>query len=613
MIGGFYTKRLWQEVCRLTCFLHFGWVLIAFMTLLSGYLVCDFSLLNVFLNDHTQMPWIYRCCALWGNHDGSMLLWTTVLAGMGAAYLFSSPYGQGEATASRFSCLTLGIQGGISGLFLLFLGMWCAPFDLILMPPLEGLGLNPLLQDRSLVIHPPLLYLGYGGFSLPFSMAFAAVILGEKSWSQRVHPWTLFAWSFLTLGIGWGSWWAYYELGWGGWWFWDPVENASLMPWLTGLALLHTLKVTQKNGVFNQWSLFLALLTFSLCMLGTFLVRAGILSSIHSFAHDAEKGFILSLIVTCTSGMAFAFWGLRLWSSRRSPNIPFISRSGGLFMQSIFFVGAAGIVALGTLAPLVNPKISVSPSYFNGVLIPFLVTPLALMPLIPFLPWRKGGLSQALSDLAVAGTFSLGGLWSVWILWDYPSFTAGLGIFLALWMAGGTLSLLKKPKKSYGMILAHLGFAICLLGFAGGSYWRVDTEKIVKIGDSLAIGPYVLQLTAVTLGEGPNFTASRAILKVQKKGEFVTILTPERRLYRPQDVLLSETAIYTTGFSDLYLVLGTYFEGDRWQLKGTYHPLVPWIWLGVICMFVGGMIAFSQRVFLPARSSFNGKDPGGHA
>lgn len=557
-------------------------ILAAFITLMLAFLFCDFSLLTVALNDHTGLPWYYRLGASWGNHEGSLLLFVLILSLVAVAFsLFLKD--------PLFRARTLTFQGLLTFCFLVFLLMTSNPFTLLPFPLPEGQSLNPLLQDKSLMIHPPFLYLGYVGFSAPFSLALAA-LWGKSegaAWAILTRPWVLFAWSALTIGITLGSWWAYYELGWGGWWFWDPVENASLMPWLAGTALLHVLK-TQS---FYRWSLLLSLLTFGFSLLGTFLVRSGLIASVHSFAQDPDRGIIILSLIGGIMGFSLFLW---VWRSPRfqSPSIPFFSRKGLLFLNSLFLFVGLITLCLGTLYPLLseglwNETVAVGAPYFNQTLLPLLLPALLLIPLGTLLREEETSLFQLLILPLTAGLGTI-----VFLLYIYYplSLETILGCGLAIWILIGSLEAFFKGRLRLGPTLAHIGVALSLLGISVGSGLRIDEAKILGLNESLTIGSKTLTLQDVTEGKTPTYLYEKATLVSGKN-----ILTPEKRLYQPQNSLLSETAILTNGFSDLYVILGPYQGEKRWLFRVSLIPLAPWIWIGGFLMAAGALISLLRR------------------
>jgi cytochrome c-type biogenesis protein CcmF len=557
-------------------------VLAAFFTLMLAFLFCDFSLLTVALNDHTGLPWYYRLGASWGNHEGSLLLFVLILSLMGVSLAFSirDPF---------FRARTLIFQGLLIFCFLVFLLMTSNPFTPLPFPLPEGQSLNPLLQDKSLMIHPPFLYLGYVGFSAPFSLALAA-LWGKSegaAWAILTRPWALFAWAALTIGITLGSWWAYYELGWGGWWFWDPVENASLMPWLAGTALLHVLR----TNAFYRWSLLLSLLTFGFSLLGTFLVRSGLIASVHSFAQSPERGMFILYLIGGIMGFSLFLW---VWRSPhfKNPSLHPFSRQGLLFLNSLLLFVGLITLCFGTLYPLLseglwNETVAVGTPYFNQTLVPLLLPSLLLIPMGALIREGSTSLFQLLILPLTAG---LGAI--VFLLYIYYPLPLGtiLGCGLALWILTGSLEAFFKGRLRLGPTLAHIGVALSLLGISVGSGLRIDEAKILGLNESLTIGSKTLTLQNVTEGKTPTYLYEKATLVSGKN-----ILTPEKRLYQPQNSLLSETAILTNGLSDLYVILGPYQGEKRWLFRASLIPLAPWIWIGGFLMAAGALVSLLRR------------------
>ncbi len=574
-----------QILGRSSAFLQGGFLGATFFTLMVAFFLCDFSILTVALHDHTQMPWYYRIAATWGNHEGSLLLFVLILSSMGVALAILLPN-------SPIRAPTLTIQGLLTFLFLLFLLITSNPFVALPFALPEGKSLNPLLQDQGLLVHPPLLYVGYVGFSAPFSLAMAALWEGEdaETWATLVRPWVLFAWATLTIGITLGSWWAYYELGWGGWWFWDPVENASLMPWLAATALLHTLR----SGGLYRWSLFLSLLTFGFSLLGTFLVRSGLITSVHSFAQDPERGLFILSLLGGIMGMGFFMW---TWKAPRlqSPRLELFSRQGMLLRNSLLLCVGLATILLGTLYPLISDglwgeKVAIGAPYFERTFVPLMIP---LFFLIPFGALLRDKGESLFPLLLTPLTAALGGAVVVFYLFNSPSLWAVIGIVTALWIFVGTCLAFLKKRLSFGPTLAHIGVAITLLGVSVGGGFRVDETRILGLQEHLDVGNVKLTLHDVQYGKGSTYTYERATL-THSGG----ILTPEKRLYHPQDSLLSETAIQSNGLRDLYVILGPYEGENRWLIRASIIPLAPWIWIGGIFMALGATFSLMKRKYL---------------
>ena len=579
----------------------FVFVALAFGALTYASIVSDFSLLNVAENSHTLKPLIYKISGVWGNHEGSMLLWVLVLAIYSAAIAWSRRGGV------RLTSAALGVQGLLAVAFLLFILLTSNPFLRLDPAPFEGAGLNPLLQDFGLAVHPPMLYAGYVGLSATFAYAAAALITKERDWARAARPFMLTAWIALTLGIALGSWWAYYELGWGGFWFWDPVENASLMPWLVATALLHSALATERTGAFRSWTLLLAIAAFSLSLIGTFLVRSGVLSSVHSFANDPERGvFILALIVGAIGG-ALALFAWRAPSLEGGASFEPASRETALLLNNVFLAAAAATVFVGTLYPLAldaltGTKISVGPPYFAITFAPIFITLLILVPFGPRLSWRKGDLAASLRILAPA--LGIAAITAIGILaFTAPRTLAGAGAFgVAAWLiTASVLDIRARGVKilqagALASALAHAGLGVTLLGVAGTTLWRSESLEVLGPGESVNLAGYTLRFDGVRAEAGPNYKAARADVTVLSGGRTIAVMHPEKRIYPAEGQDTVETAIRTTIVSDLYLALGDQREKGRWVLRAYVNPLAPLIWLGALVMASGGFAALWGRL-----------------
>jgi cytochrome c-type biogenesis protein CcmF len=600
-------------------------VAFAFGCLTYAYVTSDFSVLNVAENSHTLKPMLYKVSGVWGNHEGSLLLWILILVIFGAAVAVF-----GRNLPATLKARVLSIQGLIGVGFLAFILFTSNPFARILPPPLEGRGLNPLLQDPGLAFHPPFLYLGYVGFSVAFSFAVAALIEGrvDPAWARWVRPWTLAAWCFLTVGIALGSWWAYYELGWGGWWFWDPVENASFMPWLAGTALLHSAVVVEKRETLKSWTILLAILTFSLSLLGTFLVRSGVINSVHAFATDPTRGVFILIFLGVVVGGSLTLYALRAPVLQAVGVFAPVSREGALVLNNLLLAVATAAVLLGTLYPmavdaLLGAKVSVGPQYFNTVFIPLMTPLLAAMAIGPLLAWKRGDVGAALRRLwpaALATVIALAlGLW----LLHGRDALALLGLALGAWLGIGTLcewalriklfaaplsETLNRarhlPRAAWGMTVAHLGMALMVLGITVSSVWQVEVQQVMKPGDIARVGPVEYRFLGVQPVRGPNYTAQQGRFEVIEGGEVARVMTPAQRRYQQPPMETPEAAIRPSPVADLYAVVG---EGDAargWAVRLYWKPLVSWIWLGALIMCFGGLLSLSDRrhrVGAPAR------------
>ncbi|HYH22196.1 MAG TPA: heme lyase CcmF/NrfE family subunit [Azospirillum sp.] len=627
LVGAHRGDRTLMAVGRSAAFAQFLLVCVAFGALLHAYVTSDFSVANVAQNSHTDKPMLYKVSGLWGNHEGSLLLWIAILSGFGAAVA-----GFGNNLPAALRARTLAVQGMIAVGFTLFILLTSNPFERLDPVPLNGNGLNPLLQDPGLAFHPPFLYLGYVGFSIAFSFAVAALIEGrvDAAWARWVRPWTLAAWVFLTVGIGLGSWWAYYELGWGGWWYWDPVENASFMPWLAGTALLHSAIIVEKRDTLKTWTILLAIIAFSLSLLGTFLVRSGIISSVHSFASDPTRGLFILALLLVTVGGSLVLYALRAPVLKSGGLFSAVSREGSLVLNNVLLATATGTVLLGTLYPLIADalnlgKLSVGAPFFNAVFVPLAVPLAAAMALGPLLAWKRGNLMRALRALrpAVAagllvavGTLVWGGSASPW--W------AALGTGLAAYLFVGTLTetaervrlfdvppaaslhrLVHLPRSAYGLLLSHLGLALVIAGITGSSAWKVESVQTMRVGETVVVAGFAYRLDGVEEARGPNYVSARATFTVTKDGRPYAVMQPEKRLYMQPQRPTTEAAIVTTWLGDLYAVIGDANGPDGFVTRLYFNPLVPWLWAGGIVMVLGGLVSLSDRrhrVGAPARA-----------
>ena len=594
-------------------------VAVAFAGLMHAFIVSDFSVMNVAANSHTEKPLLYKIAGTWGSHEGSMLLWCLALTGFGAAIA-----GLGRDLPRGLKALVVMTQGILGSVFLAYTVFASNPFLRLTEIPVEGRSLNPLLQDPALAIHPPFLYAGYVGLSVVFSFAVAALIEGrvDAAWARWVRPWTLAAWSLLTIGIMLGAFWAYYELGWGGWWFWDPVENASFMPWLVASALLHSAIVTEKRAALPGWTVFLALAAFTFSMLGAFLVRSGVLTSVHAFAVDPKRGVLLLAILGLTAGSGFALFAWR--APRLAPGGLFapISRESALVLNNILLAAATVTVLLGTLYPLIREAmtgdaISVGPPYFNLTFLPLMGALLILLPAGPLLAWKRGdaiGVGQRL--MLAAGISMACGVLAL-ILISPRKGIASAGLAVAAWLITGTLSelvtrvrlfrgsvaeswrrILAAPMGSWGMTLAHLGLGIFVLGACFETGWKVEAAETLALGQQLRVGAYELTLNKVETVEGANFDADRASLTAVRSGRVVCTPQPERRFYPAGRQTTSEVAICTIGLSHLYVVMGERrgtADAGVWLVRAYWNPLALLIFIGPLIMALGGLVSLSDR------------------
>lgn len=609
-LGIWYQNLAWQQSARSLAYGQCFFIAIAFFILAYSFLSCDFSINYVWQNSNTQLPWPYRLAALWGAHEGSMLLWVFVLSiWMSAVAKFS------KTVPLQFVATVLTILAWISIGFLLFILQTSNPFSRILPDiPLQGQDLNPLLQDPGLATHPPMLYMGYVGFSVAFAFAISALLSGRLNheWARWTRPWTLAAWCFLTLGITLGSWWSYRVLGWGGWWFWDPVENASFMPWLSGTALVHSLMVTEKRGLFKSWTALLAIVTFSLSLIGTFLVRSGILNSVHSFAVDPARGaFILKFLalVIGSSLIIFAWRASHLTSSDR---FSLLSRESFLFLNNIFLVVAMGTVLLGTLYPLAldalgYSKISVGLPYYNAVFVPLALPFLFLMGMGPWLLWRDTQFKVIYRPLMAALLIVIALLVLVPWICKYPKeIKAYAGLGLALWIIITTfanvlqrfnilkqskMNIKKIPMSFWGMLFAHLGLAITVLGVTLTSEFSHETDIKMSPGDTVQVSHFNFLFNQLFLKQGPNYQSIQAEFDISKNQKRIATLYPEKRIFVHDHMSTSQADIHVGIFRDLYIVLGENLSQKQWVVRIYIKPFVRWIWYGGLLMVLGGFLA----------------------
>jgi len=605
--GTLSRNAAWQSLARPSALMQAALVALAFACLSSSFLSNDFSVVYVAQHSNTLLPKPYQLAAVWGGHEGSLLLWVLMLALWSAAVAVFS-----ASLPLAMVARVLGVLGLVSIGFLSFILTTSNPFERLLPPAQEGRDLNPLLQDPGLVIHPPMLYMGYVGLSVTFAFAIAALLSGrlDAAWARWSRPWTVIAWTFLTFGIGLGSWWAYYELGWGGWWFWDPVENASLMPWLVATALIHSLMVTEKRGSFKAWTVLLAIGAFSLSLLGTFLVRSGVLTSVHAFASDPSRGVFILLFLAVVVGSSLTLFAWRAPQVTLGGSMGLLSRETFLLMNSVLLVVATGAVLLGTIYPLVIDalnlgKLSVGPPYFNLVFAPLMVPLLFIMIPGTVARWREAKLSELVVELRWVGCLALlvgsiaplaFGTWSV---------GTALGWTLGAWVGLGTLwqvvQRLRKPGRIpasfWGMHLAHLGMAVLVVGVTGVKSFEVERDVRMGLGDEVTIAPYTFRLVDMKNVQGPNYRAVRAEVHVLRNGQSLEVLSPEKRNYFSTAMPMTEAAIDSGFMRDLYVSLGDRLEGERpeWSMRVYYKPFVPWLWGGVLLMVFGGVAAALDR------------------
>jgi cytochrome c-type biogenesis protein CcmF len=615
LIGAARGNRSWMAVAAPAGQAQFIFIAIAFCCLGYSFITNDFTVLNVATNSNSQLPLHYRLAATWGSHEGSLLLWALMLGLWTVAVTLFSRHLPEDMVAR-----VLSVMGIISVGFLLFMLLTSNPFDRLFPAAPDGRDLNPLLQDPAMVIHPPMLYMGYVGFSVAFAFAISALISGrlDATWARWSRPWTTVAWMFLTCGIALGSWWAYYELGWGGWWFWDPVENASFMPWLVGTALIHSLAVTEKRGGFKSWTVLLAIAAFSLSLLGTFLVRSGVLTSVHAFATDPKRGIFILAFLTVVIGGSLLLYAWRAKQVGLGGKFEVVSRESFLLANNVLLAVAAGSVLLGTLYPLIIDalgmgKLSVGPPYFNTVFVALMVPAVFLMGVGPIARWRKASLPElavrlrwafaASAITALLLPFAIGG-WKPLV---------SLGLLLAFWIVtttllnlrdrvnatsgkSGVLQKLRMQSRSYyGMQLAHVGVAVFIIGVTLVTGFQAEQDVKMQTGDTVSVGGYDFRLNGIKEVPGPNYQAVRGEIEISRGGQSLRTMYPEKRSYVASGNAMTETAIDTGVFRDLYISLGEPVGNNAWSVRVHYKPFVSWIWGGAVLMALGGGLAVSDR------------------
>jgi cytochrome c-type biogenesis protein CcmF len=608
--GAHRGRTAWMAVARPAAYAQLALLLGAFGVLTAAFVTQDFSVRYVAENSNSLLPLAYRYSAVWGAHEGSLLLWALVLAlWCGAVALWS------KRLPAEVSARVLGVLGIISIGFLAFLIFTSNPFARLIPAPLEGRDLNPLLQDPGLIIHPPMLYIGYVGFAVPFAFAIAALLEGrvDARWLRWTRPWTNVAWGFLTIGIALGSWWAYYELGWGGWWFWDPVENASFMPWLAGAALIHSQAVTEKRGSFASWTLLLAIAAFALSLLGTFLVRSGVLTSVHSFAADPSRGTFILIFLALVIGGALLLYALRAGAlTSEDPRRGFLptSRETLLLANNLLLAAACGMVLLGTLYPLLADalglgKVSVGPPYFGTLFVVLMAPLVALLPFGPLVNWQRDQASRRVAMLAPwAGLALLLGV-IAYFMAPQGALKTAAGVTGAAWVALGTGRFVwtrlrgngRFTAEMVGMLLAHGGVAVFLAGALLVEALNVQREVALAPGQSLVVGSYEVRFEGVDHQQGPNYVADRGHLRVLQHDRQLALLHPEKRLYASGGQVMTEAGIHARLNGDVYVALGESLGNNAWAVRVHIKPFVRWIWLGALLMALGGFVTAADRRF----------------
>ncbi len=607
----------WIALARPAARAQFLLVVISFGCLTWAFVANDFSVLYVAEHSNSRLPLMYRIAGVWGGHEGSLLLWMLMLASWTLAVSFLSRHLPDTMVAR-----VLGVLGLISAGFLLFILLTSSPFGRLLPGAEDGRDLNPMLQDPGLVFHPPMLYMGYVGFSVAFAFAIAALLSGQldAAWARWSRPWTTAAWICLTLGIAFGSWWAYYELGWGGWWFWDPVENASFMPWLVGTALLHSLAVTEKRGAFKNWTVLLAISTFSLSLLGTFLVRSGVLSSVHAFATDPRRGIFILLFLAVVVGASLFLFALRAPKVGLGGRFGLVSRESLLLMNNVLLVVAAASVLLGTLYPLFIDalglgKLSVGPPYFHAVFVPLMVPVLLLMAPGPLMRWKHGSFADTLKRLWPAVLSALTFALLIPFMYGHNSLLIALGLGLAGWILGaGAVNIAARlrasggrpgaePRSWWGMHLAHIGVAVFVLGVTLVKGYEVEKDVRMEPDDTVTVGGYTFRFVGVQPATGPNYQAMVGALELSREGKVLKTLHPEKRSYFSSSMPMTEAAIDAGLLRDVYVSLGEPIDERAWSVRVYYKPFVDWIWGGCVLMALGGLLAASDRRYRLKKSA----------
>ncbi len=614
LIGAHKRWPGWIAVAEPAARIQFLLTLFSFCALTYAFVVSDFSVRLVALNSHSLKPMLYKVSGVWGNHEGSMLLWLLILTLFGAMLSWF-----GGNLPPTLRARALAVQAAIGLAFFGFILFTSNPFLRLGVPPFDGEGLNPLLQDPGLAFHPPFLYLGYVGLSMAFSFAVAALIEGrvDAAWGRWVRPWTLAAWIFLTIGIALGSWWAYYELGWGGFWFWDPVENASFMPWLLAAALLHSAVVVEKREALKSWTILLAILAFGFSLIGTFIVRSGVITSVHAFANDPERGVFILAILAVFMGGALTLFTARASSMEAKGVFGMVSRESMLVVNNILLAVACFVVFIGTIWPLVSEifftrKLSVGPPFFNMAFTPFMVLLGIVMPVGAMLPWKRANIRRAMRPLVPAFVFALALAGLAWSLQTGRSLLGPVGLFLGAWLVFGALvdlmtrtgrgaigqrlaRLGRLPRADWGKALAHAGFGVTIFGIAGLTAWEQEDIRVAYIGQPFTVGAYELTLNDVREVQGPNYVSTMGDVTLSEGGAVVATLNPEKRVYPVKSMPTTEAAIDYRFLRDVYVVVGEAQNDGGYTMRTYIKPLTNWIWMGTLLMALGGIFSLSDR------------------
>ncbi|MBL3704544.1 heme lyase CcmF/NrfE family subunit [Sulfitobacter sp. BDSS02] len=611
MIGAQRRWSGWMAVAEPAANIQFLMTAFSFAALMHAFITSDFSLRLVVENSHSAKPMIYKISGTWGNHEGSMLLWVLIVTLFGATAAWF-----GGNLPPTLRARVLSIQAAIAVAFFAFILFTSNPFIRLAVPPFDGQDLNPLLQDPGLAFHPPFLYLGYVGLSMAYSFAVAALIEGrvDAAWARWVRPWTLAAWIFLTIGIGLGSWWAYYELGWGGFWFWDPVENASFMPWLLAAALLHSAIVVEKRESLKSWTILLAILAFGFSLIGTFIVRSGLLTSVHAFANDPERGVFILIILAFFTGGALTLFAARANAMEAKGVFAMLSRESALVANNIMLAVGCFVVFVGTLWPMVaemlfDRKLSVGPPFFELAFTPFMVVLGLILPVGALLPWKRARIKRTLHSLryVFAVAVLLAGL--VWTLQSGRSLLGPIGLFLGAWVVGGALvdlwiragrtpaRLLRLPRADWGRGVAHAGLGVTIFAIAGLMAWEQEDIRVAQLGDSFDVGAFQLTLQKVEEGRGPNYFTTQGTVDLSQNGRLLAELHPEKRVYPVAQMPTTEAAIDYRFLRDVYVVIGDQQDNGGWVIRTYIKPFANWIWGGILMMGFGGFLSLTDRRF----------------
>lgn len=615
MIGAHKNWSAWMAVASSAASLQFALVTISFAALTYAFVTSDFSLNLVVANSHTDKPLLYKISGVWGNHEGSLLLWVLILALFGASAAWF-----GGNLPPRLRARVLAVQSSVGVAFYAFILFTSNPFLRLELAPFNGQDLNPLLQDPGLAFHPPFLYLGYVGLSMAFSFAVAALIEGrvDAAWARWVRPWTLAAWVFLTIGIGLGSWWAYYELGWGGFWFWDPVENASFMPWLIAAALLHSAIVVEKREALKSWTILLAILAFGFSLIGTFIVRSGIITSVHAFANDPERGMFILMILAVFMGGAFTLYAFRAGAMEAKGVFLTVSRESGLVLNNLLLAVSSFVVFIGTIWPLVSEMfwgrtVSVGPPFFNAAFTPFAFAIAVALPIGAVLPWKRAQLSRAMRSMGGVALLTIALLGLFYVLGTGRSLAGLITLALGVWLVAGAAvdlwqrtgqgreiaakfgRLTRLPRADWGKAVAHAGLGITFIGVGALVTYQIEDIRVAQIGEEFDVGAYHLTVRDVREVQGPNYISTMAFVEVAKDGRIVDVLTPEKRIYPVAGMPTTEAGIDSGFTRDVYVALGDPQVDGGWAVRTWIKPFANWIWGGAIIMALGGALSLTDR------------------